>query len=59
MINTFYIDHLEKPIVISSLKNFVPPMAKPAAKLTTKPLNAIKKKRGQLAKASVKQIREV
>ena len=44
---------------MSPLKNFAPPIAKLAAKPTTKLFKVIKKNRDQLAKVSIKKTRKV
>ena len=52
-------DHQENLTVMSLAIDFALPMAKPITKLVTKPINTIKRKPSQIAKASIKQIREV
>ena len=55
MISTFHKDYLEKPITTSGLIDYTLLIAN----LMTKPFNVTKKKSGQLAKASIKQTKEV
>ena len=63
IINTFYKDYLENSTAILLPINSSPPMTKLItklmAKLMAKSLNVIKRKQVQLAKNSVKQIKEV
>ena len=59
MISTFYKDYLETLTAILLLIDSALPMAKPIAKSIAKSINVTKKIPSQLAKAFVKQIREV
>ena len=59
MISTFHKNSPKKSIVTLPLIDSPLLMLKPTAKLATKPINTLKIKCGQSAKAFVKQTREI